>query len=163
MPKMGGKRHKKKEARRRNNEKTTPTVASVKRGKRPPDVDKSSYFDCHPTWTARDIDVDGFERSSVGWNLTPKAAGEILAFLERLSERTWGEWCSDQNMHHHQSVDSLDRPYRERIQEKEDCEKVFRFRLSGKSRLWGFRSGHEFRVLWFDPDHEVYPVKKKHT
>ncbi len=34
---------------------------------------------------------------------------------------------------------------------------------SGKQRLWGLRIENIFKILWWDPKHEVYPVEKKHT
>jgi hypothetical protein len=42
-------------------------------------------------------------------------------------------------------------------------EELFSLRLSGRERLWGIRERHIFKILWWDPKHEVYPVKKKHT
>jgi hypothetical protein len=36
---------------------------------------------------------------------------------------------------------------------------MFRFRLGGKARLWGFRSERIFHVVWWDPDHRVYPTE----
>ena len=36
---------------------------------------------------------------------------------------------------------------------------LFRFRLSGKERLYGFRIEAEamFYMLWYDPHHKIYP------
>ncbi|MDK8636685.1 hypothetical protein QP866_02440 [Corynebacterium imitans] len=42
-------------------------------------------------------------------------------------------------------------------------ERLFRFRLSGEARLWGFRSGALFRILWYDPEHQVSPVSLRNT
>lgn len=36
-------------------------------------------------------------------------------------------------------------------------------RKSGKQRLWGFYRSGIFHILWWDPEHEVYPSPKKHT
>jgi len=33
----------------------------------------------------------------------------------------------------------------------------------GKQRLWGLRVENIFRILWWDPNHEIYPVEKRHT
>lgn len=38
-----------------------------------------------------------------------------------------------------------------------------RFRLGGTERLYGFLVGNEFHILWWDPNHEVWPSSKKHT
>jgi hypothetical protein len=37
---------------------------------------------------------------------------------------------------------------------------MFRFRVSGEQRLWGFRKGHVFHIIWWDPHHKVYPTEK---
>lgn len=34
---------------------------------------------------------------------------------------------------------------------------IFRFRLNGEQRLWGFRRGRVFHVVWWDPEHQVCP------
>jgi hypothetical protein len=36
-------------------------------------------------------------------------------------------------------------------------------RISGERRLWGFRVGNIFHVIWWDPHHEVWPSEKKNT
>ncbi len=40
---------------------------------------------------------------------------------------------------------------------------IWEFQLMGKQRVWGFREGATFIVLWWDPEHLVFPSKKKHT
>jgi hypothetical protein len=53
---------------------------------------------------------------------------------------------------------------RDRLIELEhDDEDIACLRLSGTGRLWGFRRGRYFHVLWWDPDHQVWPSRKKHT
>jgi hypothetical protein len=37
---------------------------------------------------------------------------------------------------------------------------MFRFRLAGEKRLWGFRVGNVFYVLWWDASHRVYPTER---
>lgn len=45
----------------------------------------------------------------------------------------------------------------------DDEDTIDRLRVNGPGRLYGFRRGREFWTLWWDPDHEVYESKKKHT
>jgi hypothetical protein len=33
---------------------------------------------------------------------------------------------------------------------------IFRFRLGGKKRLWGFRRQRIFYVVWWDWNHQVF-------
>ena len=44
-----------------------------------------------------------------------------------------------------------------------DVEELFSLRVTGRRRLWGIRDQATFRVLWWDPEHEVCPSVKKHT
>jgi len=37
-------------------------------------------------------------------------------------------------------------------------ESIFRFRLSNMRRLWGFRVVNQFQILWYDPEHNIYPT-----
>lgn len=46
---------------------------------------------------------------------------------------------------------------------RDDEEKLFELRLSGKKRVWGIRDRRVLRVLWWDPEHTVYPSTKRHT
>jgi hypothetical protein len=36
-------------------------------------------------------------------------------------------------------------------------------RVSGQRRIWGVRQRHVFYIVWWDPEHQVCPSKKKHT
>lgn len=45
----------------------------------------------------------------------------------------------------------------------EDMTKIQRLEFTGKQRLYGFLEGNIFHVLWWDPEHEVYPSKLKNT
>ncbi|MBQ1167023.1 hypothetical protein KBZ21_54410, partial [Streptomyces sp. A73] len=41
--------------------------------------------------------------------------------------------------------------------------KIWKLRIGGAGRLWGFLVGHVFHIIWRDPDHQVWPSKKKNT
>lgn len=47
--------------------------------------------------------------------------------------------------------------------ELDDNEKLFKLVINGKKRLWGIRDGNKFNVLWYDPNHKVYPVELRNT
>ena len=40
----------------------------------------------------------------------------------------------------------------------EQYEKIFRFRLQGKPRLWGYKIRAKFFLIWWDKLHKIYPV-----
>ncbi len=38
------------------------------------------------------------------------------------------------------------------------------FHINGQQRLWAIRrSKNQFYLLWWDPDHEICPSRRKHT
>jgi len=62
-------------------------------------------------------------------------------------------------------VATLPAPARARLAAvgREDETKLARLRLGGAPRLYGFMREHVFHILWWDPTHQVYPSRKKHT
>jgi len=47
-----------------------------------------------------------------------------------------------------------------------DYETVYQLDIKNgqsKQRLWGLRVENIFKILWWDPKHEIYPVEKRHT
>jgi hypothetical protein len=68
---------------------------------------------------------------------------------------------------HSQEIQSLTRAAQQDLMKRKLPERfdetMFRFRLSGEQRLWGFRKGNVFHVVWWDPEHNVYPTEKART
>ena len=54
-----------------------------------------------------------------------------------------------------------ERGYRSEVPRKPS--RLFARALSGTKRLWGFRKDGVFYVLWWDPDHTVYPTELNDT
>ena len=58
----------------------------------------------------------------------------------------------------------LSKAAKERIQKLElsveDQDSIFSFAFTNKIRIVGIKDGADFFVLWYDPKHEVYPVRK---
>ncbi|MDX6649080.1 MAG: hypothetical protein QOJ97_1031 [Solirubrobacteraceae bacterium] len=97
-------------------------------------------------------------------------ASELLDFLCDMGRLKWNDIESQETgtrkrrrKHHSQSIGSLDTAaqadLRKRKLDETFGDEMFRFRLSGKSRLWGFRAKRVFHVIWWDPDHQVYPTE----
>ena len=40
---------------------------------------------------------------------------------------------------------------------------ISRFRFDGSKCIYGFRRDGRFYALWWDPEHLIWPVTKKHT
>ncbi|MDX1890113.1 hypothetical protein [Mycolicibacterium sp. 050158] len=49
--------------------------------------------------------------------------------------------------------------------ELDDQTEIARLRISGKRRLYGFlaEGGQDFYVLWWDPNHEIWPSTPRNT
>lgn len=171
----GGKRNKKKLARQQNNAggKYVPLVSPVDNDKTVPATATSdeSYREKLVRWTVSELDensgIDGCR-----WELSSKETKELLTFLDNVSKKTWKECLAETVMsgrrkrprNHDHTVSEIEKAAQARISQLPEAEeRVFRFRLASEVRLWGFRSGDLFRVLWYDPEHSVYPVSKRNT
>jgi hypothetical protein len=66
---------------------------------------------------------------------------------------------SGHHMHHSMAIESICDECQTRLLELNKVDgDIYRFRLGNRRRLWGFRITHVFEILWFDPEHNVYPV-----
>jgi len=66
---------------------------------------------------------------------------------------------------HTKPVEQLNRDYRDRLVEikLDDIEELHSFHIDGLCRLWCLKWENIFSILWWDKEHEVAPVRKKHT
>lgn len=105
------------------------------------------------------------------WQLSHSQTIEALLFLEEMQRLTWadiqGQRSGGRAKHHYQPIDSLcaqAQTYLSALMADDvDIESVFRFRVNSKTRLWGIVEDGVFKMLWYDPEHTVYPVSKKRT
>jgi len=58
------------------------------------------------------------------------------------------------------AVSLLSKEARKRLEELQqiDIPELHCLRIEGKPRIWGIRDRLYFKVLWWDPEHKVYPV-----
>jgi hypothetical protein len=102
------------------------------------------------------------------WNwtgLNPDESREILDFLTAVSTKNWAEIKEEQtesgrSQHHYHRVQQLCKEAQTLLQQGEldDLQMVYRFGVSGRKRLWGYRYKGIFHVLWWDPEQSVYPT-----
>ena len=85
-----------------------------------------------------------------------------------MAQLTWAEIDAQRagghRKHHDQPISSI-APDAQNDIERARLDEIFgddiyRFRLSGQKRLWGFRERHVFHVVWWDPSHLVYPTER---
>lgn len=109
------------------------------------------------------------------WVFTPngEASAEILSFICEMACLSWADIEAQQvgpshkrkPRHHYQEVDSIDAAAQKDLSRRKLAQTfgdapLFRFRLTGKKRLWGFRTDRVFHALWWDWNHEVCPQEK---
>jgi hypothetical protein len=101
-------------------------------------------------WCWRTIDGDGLV--------------EVLGKLKSFESMTWEE-IDGPTGSHGVEVGKLSRDAQERLVRihQDDVDQLFSLRISGRRRVWGIMDEHVFRVLWWDPEHQVCPSAKKHT
>lgn len=168
-----GKRKRKKLARQSNNArgKHVPLLNQVADNKKAPVSATSngldSYREKFVRWTVSELDDDSGIKGC-RWELSSKETRELLTFLDTVSKKTWKECLAETVMsgkkkrarNHDHTVSSLGKAAQARIKQLPQAEeRIFRFRLSNEVRLWGFRSDDLFRILWYDPEHKVYPLE----
>lgn len=94
--------------------------------------------------------------------------------LERLLSYSTMKWSDvkrqthddRKSKHHYLDYERMSSEAKERITAKkfeEDVDSIYSFALNNIIRVIGIRDGCKFHVVWYDPKHEFYPSKKKHT
>lgn len=141
--------------------KHTVSVASQKK----PQIDPHNSPDAvkynKPVWRIGSVDFAG----PWGWDNIGEAT--ILKIIhdkiKSFESMTWAEIEGDKN--HFMPVGKVSKCAKQRLREigLDDRDTLFSFRLSGKQRIWGYREEAVLYILWWDPEHTVYPVAKKHT
>jgi hypothetical protein len=86
-----------------------------------------------------------------------------LTWAEIEAQKT-GSGTNRHKKHHDQEVESLRSEAREALRQRKlsvifGDNNIFRFRVDGTTRLWGFRQGRIFHIVWWDPNHEVCPTE----
>ena len=96
---------------------------------------------------------------------------KVFQMLRGMQESTWGAILNASGGRAHGtnshkirisllSKDAIDRSEIIKIVESE----LYSLRLQGDVRLWGILEANGcFYVIWYDPEHKVFPLKKKHT
>jgi hypothetical protein len=109
----------------------------------------------------RFIDLDGpFGFASV-------TAAALLQIRQRLGDfetMTWREIGRARHCHFIE-VERVCSAAQRRLSEiqQDDTEMLYQLGMGSVGRLWGIRFAHEYRILWWDPNHEVYPTEMRNT
>ncbi|SDS31267.1 hypothetical protein [Actinoplanes derwentensis] len=93
---------------------------------------------------------------------------QLHDFLCEMSRLSWREiraqMSGGHRKHHSQGIVTLEKAQQRILQLHLDeviGDELFRFRLEGAVRLWGFLDEAVFHVLWWDAGHQVYVPRRR--
>lgn len=121
----------------------------------------SSILGKNPSWRVQRIDFD----APFSWkHMTQENLPQVLSRLQAFEKMTWGE-IEKQKSSHSTDASRVCKEAREHLEKLGlgDTEHLYQLQVGGAARIWGIRIETTFALLWWDPDHSVYPVEKKHT
>ena len=141
---------------------------TIKKGLRPqtskiPRIDPTiqSPLDQKPVWHIGLIDLNG----PFGWNNISKnlLLGGLLPKIKNFESMYWKDILGSKS--HEVNVSQISNHAQRRLSQLnlDDAEKLVSLRLTGTQRVWGIRMENILQILWWDPNHQVYPSTKKHT
>jgi len=142
-----------------------PKVRKTPSSKKIPRHEKSAanYNVEKPTWLFESLDLDG----PFGWDAIDKneLISKVLPRIKNLETMTWQEIFNDRKRNHEVELNGLSKAAKDRLIKinKDHHDSLVSLILGGKPRIWGIRSGSSLKILWWDPEHAVYPSPKKHT
>ena len=115
----------------------------------------------NPVWHVGIIDLDG----PWGWNRVDRNVFffDILPKIQEFERQVWSEILNRNN--HEVFVFQISKQAQKRLEQiqLDDIEKLVSLRLTGRQRLWGIKINNILKILWWDPNHEVFPSLLKHT
>ena len=122
------------------------------------------------TWCTTKSDRKDFWSWDESRDWTEEEYGEVIEpKFKEFQEMTWAavdEFSSGEGhkMHHGQGQDSIVPEARDRwlALGLEQFDTLFRFRLGGKRRAWGFVVQAHFHMVWWDREHNIHwPAKDR--
>ena len=110
---------------------------------------KFSIIDTDGKWTFKKIEKDYF------WN-------KLLSTLKSLESQTVGEFIIPEHNHKIERDRLCKEAQKRLIKIKlDDCDEFYSVHINSMERLWGILEGSYFKILWWDPNHEICPSKKR--
>ncbi len=130
--------------------------------KTPKSINLPSSDSNHISWRFSKVDRDGKWKCSLN-ALGEDKTKEIIRKLKDFDSMTWGDFKGKRR--HSIPVNTISREAKKRLEDiqRDDIDVLFSVGISGKERIWGVREGDVFSILWWDPEHEVYPSTLKNT
>ncbi|MXZ48867.1 MAG: hypothetical protein F4Z13_06455 [Candidatus Dadabacteria bacterium] len=112
-------------------------------------------------WSFSILDMGG----PFGWSkCSVSVLNDVLKpRLSNFETMTWAE--IESHRHHSIPTGDLSTQAQKRLSDKKlsDVDEVFSLAIGSKERIIGIRDRDVFKLLWWDPKHEVCPSTKRHT
>lgn len=122
-----------------------------------------SFDNQNVSWQLTRLDWDG----PWGWNRVDMSSWRerIYPKLKSFESMKWTEVKKAKKHNHSVQVSGFAKKARDRIVELGlgEYDELFSMRLSSKERIYGILSKGVLAVIWYDPDHKVYPSNLRHT
>ena len=84
--------------------------------------------------------------------------------MRNFEKKKWSEILGHDHYQNHKiHVSGIAKEAQKRLKElgHDDQEELVSLRLTGKQRLWAIEIEGKAFLLWWDPNHEIYPSPKK--
>jgi hypothetical protein len=135
-------------------------VAELKKTPRK-EFDPDTYLQEKVSWKVNYLDYEGIH----GWSqLTDIKVlyGQVVYRMKNFESMSWQEILNTGS--HPIQVSEISREAQKRLEYLNIHEDVlFSFRITQTKRMWGIREGSMFKILWWDPYHQVWPIPKPNT
>jgi len=141
--------------------------AAIEKDKQPRVIKSGSRFSEKMTWCVSCSDnIGNWAWGELRAWEDHEWSGEINPKFLELSKLSWAEIDgfnseSGHKMHHGHELDDLTKEAQDRWFELdlgEFADDVFRFRLEGTKRAWGYILQAHFHLVWWERHHKIYPV-----
>ncbi|CAN5521678.1 hypothetical protein BH09ACT7_BH09ACT7_08280 [soil metagenome] len=114
-------------------------------------------------FTFCDADLDG------PWSIAELAAdhvGDLFRFLKDIESQTIGELSGQNTSRLYKEYPNFEKCPNDDAKARlanlyDSADNICRLELTGKQRLYGLRFEHLIAILWWDPDHDIWPSTKK--
>ena len=150
-------------AKKRKGQKIPATLTVPQSDKKPRGEHRGSNF----KWRIKHADITHDEWGWCNISITVLVT-DIICKLQELEGSTFAQ-LFDRQLHHH-TLDNIlpDASSRvkwlfsqKQLQEDQLEEGLFSIRVGSVPRIWGYINGPYYYIIWWDPNHTVYPLEKK--
>jgi len=141
--------------------KKKPKVEYQPSGTKKPAAEAMPDFnDMRPAWRLANIDLIHPDNWKDDHLADAQMIERIRERLVRFESMKWKEILGHEN--HPIDVNRLSAHAQKRLEAKQvEASTLVSLRCAYTERIWGIRNENILSLLWWDPNHKVYPLKKK--